>query len=141
MVQDSETKIVGPIVKGRPKDQGTRLETATVKYFLESGLEARRLAEGGRNDLGDIELHGLRQPFPYMIIECKARANLNVHQTLAKAIEKARGAPVAVLWKKLTRKGDNQRRTMDGVGSIVAMSEETFCLLIGGKPVEDWTGS
>ncbi len=121
-------------MRTRPKDLGTRLETATVKYFLSSGLEARRLAEQGRNDLGDIELHGLRQPFPYMILECKARANLNLHQTLATATEKARGAPVVVLWKKLTRKGDAQRRTPDGVGTTVTMSLDAFCLLIGGKP-------
>ena len=127
-------------MKTRAKDLGTRLETATVKYFLESGLQARRLAEQGRNDLGDIELHGLRQPFPYIILECKARANLNLHQTLATATEKGRGAPVVVWWDKLTRKGDAQRRTPDGVKTIVAMSEETFCLLIGGKPLENRTG-
>lgn len=135
-------------MKGRPKDQGTRLETATVKYFQKSGLEARRLAEQGRNDLGDIEIYGARQPFPYLarqpfpylILECKARANLNVHQTLAKAIEKARGPAAIVVWKKLTRKGDNRRRTPDGIGTTVTMDLDTFCRLIGGKPDENRTG-
>ena len=118
----------------KPKQQGTALESGLVKYFTDAGLKAKRLAEGGRNDLGDIELWSERAPWGYGIVEAKSRANFNVHQGLAKAQKKALGHPAVVIWKKLTRKGDNERRSADGEPMIVAMPLHTFVELLGGKP-------
>ena len=42
---------------GKSKAQGTRFETELVNYFTNVGFAAGRLAEGGRNDRGDILIH------------------------------------------------------------------------------------
>jgi len=116
-------------MKTKPKDLGTRFETFLVNYWRNHKLGAWRLAEEGINDQGDILLSGIEQ----WTIEAKARANLNVSQTLAKAKEKSGSPWTAVVWKKLTRKGDNQRRSADGEPVVVIMSLDTFTRLIGGE--------
>ena len=67
----------------KPKIQGTAFETLTVNKLNEYGFKARRLAEGGSKDEGDIECevpfsHIL--PYPRVVLEAKHRANLNVEQ-------------------------------------------------------------
>lgn len=110
----------------RSKAQGTAFETWLVRYFQDAGLWARRLAEGGSNDVGDLEL-GAEDLWT---IEAKARANLNAHAALAKAKHKAGTGPVALVWKRLTRKQGNQRRSPVGEPVIVAMDLETFTRLV-----------
>ena len=55
---------------------------------------------------GDIECENTFAgliPNPKIILEAKHRQNLNVHQTLAKAKEKA-GGDVILTWKKTIKK-------------------------------------
>ena len=78
----------------KPKIQGTKFETLVVSKLNNYGFKAKRLAEGGSNDKGDIECENPfvdKLPYPKIIFEAKHRANLNVHQTLAKSKEKAGG--------------------------------------------------
>ena len=89
----------------KPKIQGTAFETLTVNKLNEYGFKSKRLAEGGSKDKGDIECEvpfADILPYPKIIFEAKHRANLNVHQTLAKAKEKA-GGDVILAWKKTKR--------------------------------------
>lgn len=131
----------------KAKDQGTRYETAIVKrlnehygvrlvdHFKEPPpkLPARRVAEGGIADLGDIELELGDKRLP-LIIEAKHRQALNLHQTVSKANSKAGLSRSVVFWKKLTRKAGQQRRTPDGVAEVVAMDVDTFLWLLDGMP-------
>lgn len=52
----------------KPKQKGTTFETACVKMFKVAGIEARRLALGGANDLGDLEVKTDEECY---IVECK----------------------------------------------------------------------
>ena len=71
----------------KPKQQGTTYETYVVNRLNElPSTKAQRLAEGGMNDRGDVICE--KQTFD-MICECKNRTNLNLHQTLHKALEKS----------------------------------------------------
>ena len=105
------------------KQQGTTFESWLVGTFRANGLNSRRLAEGGSHDLGDLEVED-------WIIEAKARSNLNLHQALHKAREKAPQRRVAVVHKRLTRKEGNQRRTPDGEPIVVAMTLDDFVGLL-----------
>ena len=120
----------------RPKDQGTAFETELVKKFRNAGLQSRRLPEGGIYDEGDILLFD-RRGGDYLI-EAKARAAGNPHRWLHAAKEKASNGqvyPVALIWKRLTRKTpDQQRRTPDGERVIVCIDLDTFIRLLGGEP-------
>ena len=114
----------------RPKDQGTRWESAIVTSAMAFGIDARRIAEGGQNDLGDIQLDVPNGDI--WILEAKHRTNLNTHQTLRAAKKKAPAyANVAVIWKKSVRKAGNQNRTPDGEPSVVILDLPTFLTLIG----------
>ena len=115
---------------GKAKAQGTRWETALVTAARAFGIEGRRLAEGGINDPGDIQLEPSNGDI--WIIEAKHRANLNAHQALSAAKKKAPAyALVAVAWKKTVRKSNNQKRSADGEPSIVVLDLATFLTLIG----------
>ena len=108
----------------KPKQQGTTYETYVVNRLNEMpSTKAQRLAEGGMNDRGDVICE--KQSFD-MICECKNRTNLNLHQTLHKALEKSGQFETVVYWKKLKRKGGNSKRSADGVPEIVAMTPEFF---------------
>ena len=127
---------IGSLVN-RPKIQGTAEETWNARFYGGSSvLSARRIAEGGALDEGDVEvIVGHHR----VIIESKARANLNLHQTLNKAISKANTVPgtarskrdtihgygVAVAHKKLVDKG-GKRRVADGEPRVVAITPEYF---------------
>ena len=71
----------------KAKKQGTTYESNIVKRLNEnSNMKAQRFAEGGSNDLGDIQLFVDGEEY---FIEAKSRQNLNLHQSLGKAIEKS----------------------------------------------------
>jgi hypothetical protein len=103
----------------KPKIQGTKFETATVNLLKSWGFKAYRLAEGGMKDEGDVQVELPDE----LIFECKARQNLNIHQTYHKASQKT-NKPVILAWKKLVNKGSNVRRIPDGVATVYVVSEE-----------------
>tara|TARA_B100000287_G_scaffold430231_1_gene485076 strand:+ start:383 stop:742 length:360 start_codon:yes stop_codon:yes gene_type:complete len=108
----------------KPKQQGTTYETYVVNRLNEMpSTQAQRLAEGGMNDRGDIIVDKKSWDF---VGECKNRTNLNLHQTLYKALEKSGQFETVVYWKKLKRKGGNSKRSSDGVPEVVAMTPEFF---------------
>jgi len=121
----------------KAKAQGTRYETAVtrrIRTWLTSwgdatpDLSARRLAEGGADDEGDVEawLFASR-----VLVECKARQALNVQDTVAKAKVKANGGLVVLFWKRLTRSAGNTKRTaVSGVPEVVAMTPEDLFELL-----------
>jgi len=121
----------------KPKDQGTRYETAIVQEATRRAVAASRIAEGGRWDAGDILL--VDGCGDHWIVEAKARAALNPHKELAKAKAKTRKANLpfftvdtVLFWKRLTRKEGNERRTPDGEPEIVCMTPDTFFALLEG---------
>jgi len=112
----------------KPKQQGTAYETFVVNRLNEMPFtKAQRLAEGGMNDKGDIICE--KNSFD-LVGECKNRTNLNLHQTLQKALNKSGQFETVVYWKKLTRKGGNSKRSADGVPEVVAMTPEFFEYLL-----------
>lgn len=116
----------------KPKIQGTKFETETVNKLNSYGFKAKRLAEGGSNDKGDIECENTfvdLLPFPKIILEAKHRQNLNVHQTLHKAKEKAGGHAILV-WKKTKKKNNSQIRVADGERTVYIIDEELMFKLL-----------
>lgn len=108
----------------KEKIQGTNFETWTLKQLLEAGIPAKRLPEGGSKDEGDLEaiIHEQR-----WVIECKARQQLSIQQTLGKARQKAQGLPVMVWWKRIIPSaGKTTRQPVGGERVIVALSEKDF---------------
>ena len=103
----------------KPKIQGTRFETGTVNLLKSWGYKAYRLAEGGLKDEGDVQVELPKE----IIFECKARQNLNIHQTYFKAKQKAGDKPLVLAWKKLVNKGSNARRSPDGVPTLYIIDE------------------
>ena len=112
----------------KAKKQGTNYETNIVNRLNDhENLRSQRFAEGGSNDLGDIQLFAKDEEY---FIEAKSRQNLNLHQSLDKAIEKSGNINTVLFWKKLKRKGDNKRRTNDGMPEVISMSYELFIKLL-----------
>jgi Holliday junction resolvase len=112
----------------KAKKQGTNYETNIVNRLNKiDNFKAQRFAEGGSNDLGDIQLFIDDEEF---FIEAKSRQNLNLHQTLDKAITKSGDINTLVFWKKLKRKSNNERRSNDGVPEVISMSYELFVKLL-----------
>jgi Holliday junction resolvase len=112
----------------KAKKQGTNYETNIVNRLNKiDNFKAQRFAEGGSNDLGDIQLFIDDEEF---FIEAKSRQNLNLHQTLDKAIYKSGDINTLVFWKKLKRKSNNERRSNDGVPEVISMSYELFVKLL-----------
>jgi Holliday junction resolvase len=112
----------------KAKKQGTNYETNIVNRLNQiQNFKAQRFAEGGSNDLGDVQLFINDEEF---FIEAKSRQNLNLHQTLDKAINKSGDLNTLVFWKKLKRKSNNERRTNDGVPEVVSMSYDLFVKLL-----------
>ena len=123
----------------KPKIQGTAFETLTVNKLNEYGFKAKRLAEGGSNDKGDIECENTFSdvlPYPKIILEAKHRQNLNVHQTLAKAKEKA-GGDVILAWKKTIRKNNSKVRVADGERIVYIVDEDLLFKLLKSYKEED----
>ena len=112
----------------KAKKQCTNYETNIVNRLNKiDNFKAQRFAEGGSNDLGDIQLFIDDEEF---FIEAKSRQNLNLHQTLDKAINKSGDINTLVFWKKLKRKSNNERRSNDGVPEVISMSYELFVKLL-----------
>lgn len=114
----------------KPKKQGTSFESSLVNKLIAEGYsDAKRLAEGGSNDIGDIEFTADSCEF---VIEAKARQNLNVTQELFKAKQKAHkkrpSAIVILAWKKLV--GSGKRRKPDGERIVYVIDEETLLWLL-----------
>ena len=113
----------------KQKQQGTNHESWIVKAFQAIGLKARRLAEGGSADEGDVEtfIGGIR-----WVLEGKARQTLNVQATLGKARRKAGDTtPVAVIWKRLVRvTGYKVRQPVEGERIVVILGWDDFMSLV-----------
>lgn len=92
----------------KPKAQGTQLESEIRDAARRRGLPSQRYENGAEGRDVDID-SDLR-----WAIEAKHRANLNAHKTVLHSISNWPDTPVALIWKRLSRKGDNQRRTADG---------------------------
>ena len=71
----------------KAKKQGTNYETNIVNRLNKiENFKSQRFAEGGSKDLGDIQLFANNEEY---FIEAKSRQNLNLHQSLEKAIQKS----------------------------------------------------
>lgn len=92
----------------KPKKQGWELEVEVRDAALRRGMPAQRYETGAPGHDVDID-SDLR-----WVVECKHRANLNAHKAILHSIAHWPDHPVALVWKRLSRKGDNQRRTADG---------------------------
>jgi Holliday junction resolvase len=116
----------------KPKAQGTRHESWIVKELDAIGITARRIAEGGSADEGDVEatINGTS-----WVLEGKATQTLNVQKILGKARKKAGGStPVAVVWKRLVKvAGMSNRQPIEGERVVVTLSWEDFVELVKAK--------
>ena len=125
----------------KPKKQGTTFETHQVNKInnYNQHHKARRLAEGGNKDEGDVEFFRIDYMLPNerWIMECKARQAFNLHQGLAKAKRKAGKNPVVIAWKKLKKVEGSKRRVADGESVVYCMDEKTFMALLEGRRVHD----
>lgn len=92
----------------KPKKQGWELEVEVRDAALRRGMPSQRYETGAPGHDVDID-SDLR-----WVVECKHRANLNAHKAILHSIAHWPDHPVALVWKRLSRKGDNQRRTADG---------------------------
>lgn len=112
----------------KAKVQGTTHESWIVNALAAAGITARRLAEGGTDDEGDVEtgINGER-----WILEGKARQTLNVQATLGKARRKAGGLRVAVVWKRLVKvAGYQNRQPVEGERIVVVLGWDDFMSLV-----------
>jgi hypothetical protein len=108
----------------KQKQQGTKLET-----FVARMLDGERIAEGGKNDKGDVLFNWNGTDF---YVECKARQSLNVTRELAKAIKKSKSNFTALVWKRLV-KTSGERRQPDGIPIVVCLSLDTFIEIVETK--------
>ena len=90
-------------------------------------FKSQRFAEGGSNDLGDIQLIVGDEEY---FIEAKSRQNLNIHQSLDKAIDKSGSTNTILFWKKLKKRDGNSRRSSDGIPEVVTMSYDLLVKLM-----------
>lgn len=121
----------------KPKQQGTRHESWIVNELEAVEINARRLAEGGSEDEGDVEafLAGDR-----WVLEGKARQTLNVQATLGKARRKAGGGRVAVVWKRLVKvAGMKNRQPVEGERVVVILGWDDFVFLVRNAGLLDGT--
>lgn len=96
---------------GKNKQQGTKWESELVNQAHAYGFhQARRLAEGGMHDAGDVLVGGEARSYTVK--------------------------PVSVLaWKRLVRKQDKQRRLPDGEPVVFVLDQDTFwSLMVGALP-------
>lgn len=108
----------------KQKQQGTKLETFVAKM-----LNGSRIAEGGKNDKGDVLFNWNGIDF---YVECKARQSLNVTRELAKSIRKSKSQFTALVWKRLV-KTNGSRRQPDGVPIVVCLTLDTFLEIVESK--------
>jgi len=118
----------------RQKKQGTTHESWIVDQLHANEHPAKRIAEGGSQDEGDVETTLAGEKW---VLEGKARSNLNVQQSLGKARTKARAAnggqpvPVAVVWKRLVRvPGLQVRQPVEGERVVVILGWDDYITLV-----------
>lgn len=112
----------------KAKKQGTNYETNIVNRLnKQDNFKSQRFAEGGSNDLGDVQLFVKNEEY---FIEAKSRQNLNLHQSLGKAIDKSGNVNTILFWKKLKKRDGNSRRSSDGMPEVVTMSYDLFVKLM-----------
>lgn len=114
-------------MRTKPKDLGTAFETRIVRRAQDHGLVAERLAEGGAYDRGDVRILTDCE----WVLECKDRMQLNIHDTVEKAILKAGTRNTVVVWRRMARKPGNSNRTQVGP-VVVALELDRFLELLGG---------
>jgi hypothetical protein len=119
-------------MKTRPKDLGTREETATVRLAVSKGLVAERLPEGASADRGDVRVYAEHE----WIGEVKNRQALNIHAALEKAILKAGTVDTFVVWRRMVRHAGNTNRTQEGPVVVVLTLDRFFVLLAASVGVE-----
>jgi len=115
----------------KPKAQGTAWETSIVNQLKAAGIYARRIAEGGSKDIGDVL--AATEAAGEWVIEAKATQTLNVTRVLDKAIKKSGVKNTALIWKRLTKSNGNTKRTPDGVPVVVVLSFESFVELLNNQ--------
>jgi hypothetical protein len=91
------------------------MESLVVRAAQDFGLIAERLAEGSVNDRGDVRIFTDVE----WVSEVKDRMNLNVPRALEKAMLKSGTPHTFLVWRKMTRRDGNQRRTQDGPVIVV----------------------
>jgi hypothetical protein len=118
----------------KQKKQGTTHESWIVNELRSNEYEARRIAEGGSQDEGDVEAILAGEKW---VLEGKARSNLNVQEALGKARAKATSAnggvpvPVAVVWKRLVRvPGLQVRQPVEGERVVVILGWDDYVALL-----------
>jgi len=113
----------------KPKMQGTAFESWCVRAMQMMGLDAKRIAEGGSKDLGDVEINAGNRTW---FMECKSTQTLNVTRVLGKARTKSGSPRFTVLaWKRLTKLKEGQKkRRPDGEPIVVSMGWDTFEILL-----------
>ena len=112
----------------KQKAQGTKLETWTRNALRDLGFKSRRLAEGGAEDEGDVDvvINDTR-----WVVECKSTQTLNIQETLGKARRKAGGAPVFLVWKRLVQvAGKKMRQPVAGERIVVVLGWDDFTDLL-----------
>jgi hypothetical protein len=105
------------------RDKGTAWETAIVRYLGSRGLSARRKAQAGNKDEGDIEVTSV----PGILIEAKNCKG----QSLAQWVDEAEleavnaGGGVAVVWhhRRLAASPGGGYVTMSGLHFANLLSE------------------
>lgn len=83
----------------KSKKQGTTAETRIIELHKTKGLQARRLAEGGRKDEGDVEVFLLPRFHSFRIVgEVKDRERLNAAEAIEKAVSKSGTHRTVLFW-------------------------------------------
>jgi hypothetical protein len=112
----------------KAKQQGTSHESWIANELKDHNISARRLAEGGADDEGDVEAYLIGERW---ILEGKSRQTLNVQATLGKSRRKAAGLPVAVVWKRLVKvAGKKVRQPVEGERVVVILGWDDFVSII-----------
>jgi hypothetical protein len=113
------------------RDKGTKWETAVVAYLVSCGLSARRKAQAGNKDTGDIEVPSV----PGVVIEAKNCKGQTLAQWVDEAVTEAQnaGVPVGAVWHR-RRLSPRLQATSPGTG-YVTMSGEHFARLLARMEV------
>jgi len=108
----------------RPKDIGTRAESAVVAYLQAQGFPAERRALAGVNDRGDVAgLAGI-------VIEIKDHGKMELAEWVKEANREAAVAgDLGVVWHK--------RRGQGPAGGYVTMDGATFVALLKRRPDDE----
>ena len=113
----------------KSKRQGTAFESWLVTRFKNIGLFSQRIAEGGSNDRGDLEV--VLENGMTFTVEAKATQTLNVTRVLNKArLKSGDGVFTVLAWKRLVPNKEGERRKPDGEPMVVVMGLDTWELML-----------